>query len=147
MCIDCWTIVDRFHDFHENVQRAQANFLSNLIKTEPENHFVDVPESIDFVAVDPTVSDSIDSLILLNEGQNKTKVKIEYDMTENASSLTIVDEQSEHITSIEAELSDHGETFEDDNYEIKSHEPAEYEELIGFWTIHIEHLSISSKNI
>ncbi|XP_031623262.1 zinc finger protein 62-like [Contarinia nasturtii] len=128
VCLDCWTIVDRFHQFISKVQHTQAKYLSNIVKVEePENHIVepynhDILEPIHFEAVAPSTSDTLGNLILIDEGENKTKVKIEYDISKNESVPVFIEEDSTPIGNVEVENT---EAIEDDINDVKSSEPRE----------------------
>lgn len=119
LCLDCWTVVDRFHVFHEKVQRAQAKYLSDAVKVEQENHFIDTLEPIHFEAVAPATTDPIGSINLIDEEENRTKVKIEYDMSKNETEPVFIVEDSVNIGV------ENGESIEDDHIDIRSSEPTE----------------------
>lgn len=90
VCIECWTRIDNFHEFHAQVLDAQANYLDDLIKYEQENNFVDLQKPID---VDETVSiEPVDTLFCENELQNDSIIKTEFNGCKPTSSNLFLDE-------------------------------------------------------
>ncbi|XP_055318195.1 transcription factor grauzone-like [Sitodiplosis mosellana] len=70
VCMECWTKIDNFHEFHTSVQTAQARYLNDFVKYEREtNHFVDVLEPI-HLNIDTATVEPIDVLASVNEEQN-----------------------------------------------------------------------------
>ncbi|KAG4072165.1 hypothetical protein HA402_015664 [Bradysia odoriphaga] len=47
VCIDCWTKIKNFHTFHRDVHAAQTKYLSELVKQEQDNNFVEIQEHSD----------------------------------------------------------------------------------------------------
>lgn len=71
--MDCWTKIENFHIFHRNVHAAQTKYLSELVKQEQENNFVEIQEQSDHDQ-DSDYMCSGDSFEPFN-GYNPTKIE------------------------------------------------------------------------
>lgn len=112
VCMECWTKIDNFNDFHASVQAAQARYLSDLVKCEREtNNFVDVLESV-HLNIDTPNAESIDVLASVSD---EATIKYEYDTIKSM----FIEEESQELTNDSIE---YDETFEDDSNEIKGSE-------------------------
>lgn len=121
VCLECWTKIADFHEFYQKIHTAQANYLSELVKSEQENHFIDVSVP----HIECSEIESIDELYSLNGGQNESTIKIEYDNTKVDFSPFEISEASNKI---DIELPDDGDALQEDTF---AEEQSEDENLVG----------------
>lgn len=127
VCLDCWQLCDNFHEFHERVHVAQANYLKKLIKFERDNHFIEIPTVL--LNADSTlVTEQIDGFHEANGLAQEPIIKLEYEPCKNAplSPPLISIEVSEHmnddigIGSGDDDDGDENDALDYDNYELNS---------------------------
>lgn len=112
VCIDCWTKLEQFHEFHQSVHTAQANYLSRIVKNEQENGNNDVLDAL-HLNIDDESIDPIANVCLVEE---ENAIKIEYD--DGLVNIKNIESHDEF---------EYDERLDDDNYEFKSLEQSDGE--------------------
>lgn len=86
ICLECWTKVDQFHEFHERIHAAQANYLNQLAKYERENNFIAVSEPVNLNSDPP----AIEGFIAVQNVEDN--IKIEYESGKSDATMFTYDD-------------------------------------------------------
>lgn len=128
VCLDCWKLCDNFHEFHERVHVAQAEYLKKLIKSERENHFIEIP-TVHLNADATLVSEQFDGLHETNGLAHEPTIKLEYEVCKNVPlsppliSIEVPEEMNDDISIRSGDDDDEGDendALDYDNYELNS---------------------------
>lgn len=116
ICIDCWSKIADFHEFHQRVREAQTKYLIQLVKQEQDNNFVEIRDQSEFE------TDDFDSLEQVkrephNENEN-TQITGKYSQIECGTLMEPINKQNDSETLIEIETKSiimgiHDKTFDD----------------------------------
>lgn len=82
ICLECWTMVDQFHEFHERIHAAQANYLNQLAKYERENNFIAVSEPVNLNSDPPAIEPIDDDFIAMQNVEDSIKIEYESGKTD-----------------------------------------------------------------
>lgn len=113
VCIECWTRINKFHEFYEDVLSEQAIYLNDLVKYEHVD--LSKPDQVD------ATIEQMDTLYYENDSENESTIKNEVIPIKSESSSIFFDETPAQITTVDIKSIQCG-NFEVDQFETDSSE-------------------------